>query len=280
VFNQDLDAVKNRIEELFKSAKINNVKLSTNMQEGKVVISGEVSDYSRDHFDQIIGEFQEDIINLVSDEEIQDLIEIDMQITELNTTLSKSLGIDWTTGGRSGIAPNYEEGIPTFDGRIRDFFKIGHFSRTGQLIAKINALITEGEARILSKPKLVVISGEEASFLVGGEVPIRTTTFSDTGSSQENVEFKEFGISMTITPTIKRERIDIIMNLEVSEIDASTATTVSEEIAFSTRSASTHLYLDDGQTIILAGLIKHTDSENLSRIPFASKIPVFWNTFP
>ena len=275
VINQDLDLVKNRIQKLFDAADIYEVKLRTNKQEGKVVISGEIPDYKKDLFDQIVEQFGEDAIDLVIDEKIEDLIQIDMQITELNTTLSESLGIDWTTGGTEGFAPAYEETVPTVDGRIADFFKIGNFSRTGQLIAQVNALITEGKARILSKPKLVVISGEEASFLVGGEVPIRTTTFSDTGSSQENVEFKEFGISMTITPTIKKDRIDIIMNLEVSELDPTTASLVAESIAFTTRAASTHLYLDDGQTVILAGLIKNSDSEITSRIPFVSKIPVF-----
>jgi pilus assembly protein CpaC len=275
VNNQNLYTIKDRIRKLLDSADIHEIKLKTNEQEGKVVISGEVPDHKRDLFDQIIEQFEEDTIDLVIDEKIEDLVQIDMQITELNTTLSESLGIDWTTGGREGIAPNYEEDVPANDGHIRDFFKIGEFGRTGQLIAAVNALISEGKARILSKPKLVVISGEEASFLVGGEVPIRTTTFSDTGSSQENVEFKEFGISMTITPTIKKKRVDIIMNLEVSEIDASTATSVSEDVAFSTRSASTHLYLDDAQTIILAGLIKHTENRSVNRIPFISNIPVF-----
>jgi len=275
VFNQNLNVVKNRIQKLLNSADIHEVELQTNEQEGKVVILGDLPEYKRDLFEQIVGQFDEDTINMVGEEVIDDLIEIDMQITELNTTLSKSLGVDWATGGTSGIAPVYTEEIPTFDGRIRDFFKIGHFSRTGQLTAAINALIVEGKARVLSKPKLVVISGEEASFLVGGEVPIRTTTFSDTGSSQENVEFKSFGISMTITPTIIRERIDIIMNLEVSEIDSSTASSIAETVAFSTRSASTHLYLDDGQTIILAGLIKHTESESVTKIPFVSDIPLF-----
>jgi len=279
VFDQDLGIVKGRIERLFRAAEIHEVNLNTNEQEGKVVISGEIPEHKRDLFDQIVGQFYGNIIDLVSNEKIEDLIQIDMQITELNTTLSKSLGINWTTGGTSGIAPSYKEEIPDFNGRIHDFFKIGEFRRTGQLVAAVNALITEGKARILSKPKLVVISGEEASFLVGGEVPIRTTTFSDTGSSQENVQFKSFGVSMSITPTIKKEKIDIVMNLEVSEIDASTASTVSEAVAFSTRSASTHLYLDDAQTIILAGFIKQTESETVTRLPFVSKIPLLGMLF-
>jgi TonB family protein len=134
--------------------------------------------------------------------------------------------------------------------------------------------VQEGKARVLSKPKLVVKSGKEATFLVGGEIPIRTTTFSGS-TSQENVSFKEFGISMSITPTIKKEHIDIIMNLEVSEVDASTASSVSEDVAFSTRSASTHLYLEDSQTIVLAGLIKHSESVTQKKVPFVSDIPVF-----
>jgi len=277
VINQNLDIVKNRIQNLFNTADIHEVKLTTNGQEGKVVVSGEVPDHKRDLFEQIIDQFNEDTINLVVDEKSEELIQIDMQITELNTTLSESLGIDWATGGVAGIAPTYKERDRTnkSDGHIRDFFQIGHFDRSGLLVAQVNALIIEGKGRILSKPKLVVISGEEASFLVGGEVPIRTTTFSDTGSSQENVEFKEFGINMTITPTIIKERIDIIMNLEVSELDASTASSISESVAFTTRSASTHLYLDDGQTIVLAGLIKHTENEAVTRIPFVSKLPIF-----
>jgi len=274
VFNQNLKIVKNRMEKLFKTVNIYEVKMDVNEQEGKVVVSGELPEYKRILFDQVMDEFRDDAIDLVGEELSDDLVQIDMQITELNTTLSKSLGIDWTTGGAAGIAPAYEETQFSSDGHIRDFFKIGEFNRTGTLLAKVNALITEGKAHILSKPKLVVISGEEATFLVGGEIPIRTTTFSQTGTSQENVEFKEFGISMTITPTIRKEKINIIMNLEVSEIDASTATTVSEEVAFSTRSASTHLYLDDGQTIVLAGLIKRSESETLTKIPFIGDIPI------
>jgi pilus assembly protein CpaC len=273
VFNQNLDLVKSRLQKLLKTGNIHEITLDINPQESKVVLSGELPDYKRTLYDEIVEPFSEDVINLVKDEKIEDLVQIDMQLTELNETLSKSLGIDWTTGGRTGIAPNYEERQWPTDGHIRDFFKIGEFNRTGQLVAAVNALITEGKGRVLSKPKLVVVSGEEASFLVGGEIPVRTTTSSATGT-QENVEFKEFGISMTITPTIRKQKVDIIMNLEISEIDASTAQTVSQNVAFSTRSASTRLLLDDGQTIVLAGLIKKTSSQTLSKIPFIGDVPI------
>ncbi|MCK5259723.1 MAG: TonB family protein [Candidatus Omnitrophica bacterium] len=274
VYVRNLDLTEKRVKRFLKDANIYGVKVAINKKEGKVIIAGKVPEDKRDLYDEIVMMFSDEVISLAEEAVIEDLVQVDMQITELTTTLSESLGIDWTTGGVSGIAPQYLEAVPEFDGSIGDFFKIGDFTRAGQLIAVVNALVTEGKGRVLSKPKIVVMSGEEASFLVGGEIPIRTTTFSDTGSSQENVEFKAYGISMTITPTIKKEKIDVVMNLEVSEIDASTATTVSEDVAFSTRSASTHLFLDNGQTIVLAGLIKHSESETMSKLPFIGDIPI------
>lgn len=270
-----LEQVKSRIETLLKTTGIEEVNLSINAQEGKVVISGEVPKDKMGDLAKIIEPFGKDVLPLFKEELIEDLIQIDVQITELNETLQKSLGIDWSAGGRTGISPNYSETVPNFDGSIGDFFKIGDFTRTGQLVAAVNALITEGKGRILSKPKLVVVSGNEAEFLVGGEVPIRTTTFSQSGSSQENVEFKKFGVEMTVTPEIRRRgKIDMEVQVTVSEVDASTASSVSEDVAFSSREAKTQLLLDDGQTIVIAGLIKQNTSDSVSRIPFVSKIPL------
>ena len=200
------------------------------------------------------------------------------KITELSTTLSKTLGIEWAAGGGQGATGtggglniDYGEDLPDFDGSIGDFFKIGDFRRTSALIATVNALLEEGMGRVLSQPKLVVLSGEEANFLVGGEIPIRTTTSSGT-STQENVEFKEYGIGMSITPTIRKNKIDLQINLEVSDVDNANA--VGDDVAFVTRSASTQLFLDDGQTIVLAGLIQQRTGETVKKVPFLGNIPI------
>ncbi len=285
VFSQDLALTKDRIEKLLKAANIAEAILEINDQEGKIVVSGDIPAHKKEQFDQIVETFGGDIVNLVKEEEIEDLIQIDVQITELSTTLSKSLGIEWSTGTSSkstnltatagdSFSPTYGENLPVFDGSIEDFFKIGQFERSANsaIIAQINALVEEGEARILSQPKLVVVNGEEASFLVGGEIPIRTTTSSASGGSQENVSFKEYGISMTITPEIKKEKISIMLNVEVSDVDASNA--VGDDVAFTTRSAQTQLYLEEGETVVLAGLIKHNRSQNISKVPFLGDIPI------
>ncbi len=241
---------------LFKAADITEVTLEIDVREGKVVASGDIPKHKKEQFAQIVEKFGDDVLNLVKDEEIDDLIQIAVQITELSTTLSKSLGVDWTAGSRSlrsgassttsgsssTLAFAYPETLPSTDGSVGDLFKIGDFNRTSALLATVDALIAAGKARILSQPKLVVKNAQEASFLIGGEIPVRTTTSSTTGT-QENVTFKEYGISMTITPEIKKEKIDITLNIEISDVDSSNA--VGNDVAFTTRSAQTKLYLDD-----------------------------------
>lgn len=275
VFNEDLEFVKERIEDLFKSADISEVTLEIDGREGKVVASGYIPKHKRGRFDQIMEKFGESVLNLVKDEEIGDLIQIAAQITELSSTLTKSLGVDWTTGSTQTLSFTYPETLPTKTGSSKDYFKLGDFSRTSALLATVNALIAKGKARVLSQPKLVVKNGQEASFLVGGQIPIVTTISTLSGGAtqtQENVTFKSYGISMTITPEINKEKIDITLNVEISDIDSANA--VGTTVAFTSRSVQTKLYLDDGQTIVLAGMIKQNRSENISKVPLLGDIPV------
>lgn len=272
VFNQDLELVKERLEALFKTADISEVKLELDSREGKVVVVGDVPKHKKEQYDEIVAAFGDDVLDFTKEEENEDLIQVAVQITELSSTLSKSLGVDWTGGDNDTLSFAYPETLPNLDGSVNDYFKIGDFERTTALLATVNALIAEGKARVLSQPKLVVKSGADASFLVGGEIPIRTTTSTQSGGTQENVSFREYGISMTITPEIKKEKIDITLSVEISDIDASNA--VGDDVAFTSRSAQTKLFLDDGQTIVLAGLIKQNRSETINKVPILGDIPI------
>ncbi len=286
VVSQDLSALKARISNLLQEARITSLTLDANAPEGRVVIAGQYPKDKKDVLDKILDPYAEQVINLSNEETSDDLIQIDMQITELTTTLSKNIGLDWNksgtlTGGATTsnnfLNLDYKETLPATDGSIGDFFKIGDFNRTSAIMATVNALIEEGKGRILSKPRLVVVSGKEASFLVGGEIPIRTTSSNASGGATENVEFKQYGINMTITPTIRNGKIDVLLKTQISDIDR--ANKVGDDVAFVTRDAQTQLYLDNGQTIVLAGLIKHTDGESVRGVPFLSKIPVLGAVF-
>lgn len=282
VLTQNLDFVQKRIEKLLESAQIDTINLEINGKEGKVIITGYVNEDRRSQFDKIVAPFSEEIINLSEEEDQASLIQIDMQIAELNTTVSRNIGISWASQGTGDASPtlvfNYAEALPSFDGSPGDWFKIGDFTRQNGLQSIINALIEEGKGRVLSRPKLVVKSGEQAAFLVGGEIPIRTTTASSSGQVQENVTFKSYGVSMNITPKIVRNnKIDIRLNIEVSDVDASVQ--VGDDVGFTSRNAETSLLLDDGQNVLLAGLIKHNDSETIRKVPFLSSIPLLGTIF-
>lgn len=294
VSTQDLESMRKRINYLLKLAEIDGVDVTINDKEGKLVLTGEYHREKQTIIDDIVIQFDQNIINLSREERVEDLIQVDMRIFEFSTSLSKNLGIDWITGEQTSadedgvirttyqgtpFQPVYLERFPTLDGSASDYLKIGDFRRSlsSALVAQINALIEEGKGRILSEPKLVVKGGEQASFLVGGEIPITTTTTSD-GATSEEVEYKEYGVGMTITPEVRNEtQVDIQLDVEISDIDASAPS--GDDVAFVTRTASTNLILEDGETNILAGLIRHQESENTRRIPFLSKIPVLGAMF-
>lgn len=282
VMEEDLSIVKHRIAQLLTSAGITDVLVSENKNEGRVVLSGVLADEQKEVFEKIILPFEEKVMNFVGkNKEVvnEDLVQIDMQITELSTTLSKALGVDWTTGDVSGLAPQYDERQPSRTGQVeKDLFNVGSFSRTNLLTAKVNAMITEGKAKILSKPRLVVVNGKEATFLVGGEVPIRTTSVSASGGTQqENVEYKEYGVTLSVTPTLRNGKVDIVLNVEISDIDPTHAT--DQDVAFLTRSAQTQLLLDDRQTIVLAGMIRKVDNQQVGRVPLLGSVPILGALF-
>ena len=281
VVTEDLGLVKRRVQSLLESAEVTGLMISENNYEGKVVISGSVPDQKADVLKKLLEPLGDRVINLTQKEKIEDLVQIDMQVTELGTTLTKELGVDWGTDTATSehFASTFTENLPKTNiphqnGSFKDLFKVGDFSRTPALVAAVNALIVEGKATVLSKPRLVVVSGKEARFLVGGQVPIKSVTTSGTGNaSTENTTFKDYGLSMSITPVIENGKmVNVLLSVEISEIDASNPSP--DGIAFLTRTAQTQLVMEDRQTIVLAGMIKRRDGEQIRRVPFLGSIPL------
>jgi len=293
VASEDLTALKNRVQKILAEANINGVTLEENYDVSKVVISGDISKEDKNRLEDILQPYSDNLMNLVKEEKSEDLIQVDMQIVEISTSYDQNLGILWgtsttattTTGTGStatsststtnngAVGLNYNENLPSSGGKIKDFFKIGNFFRTTSLEATVNALVQEGKAKLISKPRLVVLSGKQASFLVGGEIPIISNTVSTTGSTiTSNTSYAQYGVNMSVTPTIREGKIDVLLNVDIRDIDASNSS--NGNVAFITRTATTNLFMDNRQTIALAGLIKYTDSQQTTGIPILSKIPV------
>lgn len=264
VIPRDLDYIISRMQKLFEEADVEGVVLSKNELEGKIVASGQVQKERKDQFQAILDKFGDHVINLVADD--ARLIEIDVQITELSASVTRNLGLTWPT------SVVYDEQFPpNWQGNVGDLFRIADFRRTAKLTATVNLAVSEGKGRILSKPNVVVTNGEDATFLVGGEIPITTTTSTNTETVQ-NVSYKSYGIDLTVTPTIQQnDKIDVLLSVAIRDVDG---TVQGNNTAFTTRTADTKLLLNDGQTIVLAGLIKQSRGTSESGVPFLRKIPV------
>ncbi len=281
VVKEDLNLTKSRIDSLLGKAGITGIVAEVSPLEGKVIVSGGASKENKEELAKMLEPFTESIVNVVKEEVHEELIQIDMQITELSTTLSKNIGFDWTNATGDSQLQYGESGLP--NNGSKDWFKFGQFNRTTAIVNTINLLVQEGKARDLSRPRILVTSGKEATINVGGEVPIQSTTTSASGggTTQSDTTFKQYGVTLTVTPTIRNGKIDIVMNAEVSDIDKTFVVKPSEtsDIAYKTRSAQTQLLLDDRQTVVFAGLIRYSDSEINKSVPGLGKVPVLGALF-
>lgn len=270
VFSEDLSEVKQHADSLIRELKIDKITTRVNELERKIILLGEVENISeKERLLTALGSIKDKFLDLVTVREERALIQSDVQILEITRDNLKNLGIEYQTS--VSLTDSASKGM----NKIMDMFATSMWTR-GKLDVIINTYVKEGKARILSKPKLVCLSGKEASFLVGGQVPVVTATVSSTGTTT-NAEFKDYGINLKIKPYLKDDS-DILINIstEVSELDPTNAvkTNVGTIPAFTTRNTQTELYLKDGQSVIIAGLIKNKDSDTVKKFPYLGDVPV------
>ncbi|MBL4828539.1 MAG: pilus assembly protein N-terminal domain-containing protein [Aliivibrio sp.] len=143
------------------------------------------------------------------------------------------------------------------------------------IISVVSAIGDDSVGQILAEPNLSVISGETASFLVGGELPV--VTILDGGT---NVSYKEFGIRLDVmVKVLSDDKIRLSLSPEVSSIDSQYANQTYNLPSLKTRKARTTVELGDGQSFVLGGLLSTEDRETISKIPFAGDIPVLGALF-
>lgn len=171
--------------------------------------------------------------------------------------------------------------IPTVGTKTTLSEKI-YFGKINKWEAVINFLETIGHTKILSNPKLAVISGQEAKIHVGKReayVTTTTTTGQTTSTISENVTFIDVGIQLSVTPTINSDGY-VTMNIrpEISSVIGSLRTPTNNLIPIvDTSMAETTVMVKDGSTIIIGGLRKDEKVYQSKQLPFFSKIPFIGN---
>ena len=197
---------------------------------------------------------------------------IEVLIAEVRKTRDLEIGV-------SGIAAkqtsNAEQSAELKGSSIMDF--VVKVSRGGKVDVDLAlaALASRGEVRVLSRPVLFAQNNQEAKILVGSERPfvqVFRSLPTDAGVRDQVVQYRDVGTSLTIVPTINP---DDYLNLQIVQ-EVSTATSEQQFGApvISTREASTHLFLRDGQTGVLGGLIDRQEDESRSGIPILSSLPL------
>ena len=144
----------------------------------------------------------------------------------------------------------------------------------------VAALATRGDVRILSRPLLMAQNNLEARMLVGSQRPfvqIFRSLPTDNGVRDQVVQYRDVGTTLAILPTINP---DGYVSLQVSqEVSSATAETQFGAPVISTREATTHLFVKDGQTAVMGGLVDRTQEKTRTGIPGLSALPWIGGAF-
>jgi len=219
-----------------------------------------------------------------------------VRFAEVSRNVSKQLGVSLgigeantnnvgvsnsliTSGTYNALGPTpsvTQDAIPlnsTNNGILTGQFNFGSLDG----IVMLEALESKGLARKLSEPNLVALSGQQARFLAGGEVPFETR---DNNGSK--IEFKPFGVELVFTPrVIDGKRVNLEISTAVSAIDSSlnAATNGGVAFGFSRRETSTTVEMHDGESFAVAGLLQDDFGDAIGQVPWLGDLPILGALF-
>ena len=187
-----------------------------------------------------------------------------------NNSLIGAPGTVPNTSVSPGSVPIANPEIPLTE----NVFNIVWGGGSSRFLAMINALESSGFAYTLARPSLTVLSGQTASFLAGGEIPIPVPS---SGSDSVSIEYKEFGVRLALTPTIiSPGRITLKVAPEVSELDYSNVVTIAgtQVPGLTVRRTDTSIALADGESFIISGLVSSNTRSDVDKLPGLGNLPI------
>jgi pilus assembly protein CpaC len=203
---------------------------------------------------------------------------VEVRFIEASRSTLKDVGFNFnvaTPAGNFGI--NSGTGLAGSQApqtTIAGAWKVG----TVSFNASLEALELKGMIRTLAKPNLMAMSGEEATFLAGGEIPYPVPN----GLTGITLEFREYGVKLRVTPTVEDNgQIRLKVAPEVSQLDQSTAVSIGGITVpgIIETNASTTVDLNDGQSFAIAGLFQQEYDDTVHQIPGIGDIPVLGSLF-
>jgi pilus assembly protein CpaC len=219
-------------------------------------------------------------------------VQIDTRIIELSRSALRQAGINFSrVGNNSTISvspPGTLSGVSGGGGTgflldsasgflpISQAFNMVYGHAGENLLVTVSVLEQNGLAHTLAEPSLVALSGQTASFLAGGELPIPVSQSSGGGNSI-TIEYKPFGIRLMVTPTVLAgDRIALKVAPEVSELDFSSSVDTGGVTVpgLRTRRADTAIELASGESFAISGLVSQQLNSNIDKIPGLGDLPI------
>lgn len=221
------------------------------------------------------------VVNLISVSG-SDQVHLKVTVAEVERSIIKQLGVRFSGSIGAGNYFPFGDSVPSFNVNpsIINQATAGVTFASGAttLTAQVDALQRDGVIRTLAEPTLTAISGENASFLAGGEFPIPIAQ----EDNQISVEFKKFGVGLDFTPVVlSGGRISLRVKTEVSELSNEGAVsaggiTIS---ALKVRRAESTMELPSGGTLVMAGLLKESYQQAIEGVPGLMQLPVIGALF-
>lgn len=287
----DISELKERLGEVLPGEAIEVRPANDGVVLSGIVSSGAVIDRALDLAQRYA---PNKVSNLMSVGGSQQVL-LKVRFAEMNRSVRKSLSasiaasgsFDGGSGGGTLGSNTYIEGsnlVDLFNGdpitRSAESTGVFSFGFTGgafQFDILLEALENKGFVRTLAEPNLTALSGQSASFLAGGEYPIPVA--NDNGSV--TVDFKPFGIQLNFTPRVVGKNINLKLDAEVSSVDPTNSFNDGSLViaGFSTRSTSSTVELQDGESFAVAGLLQDDFNSVNSQVPWLGDVPVLGALF-
>ena len=238
-------------------------------------------------------ELGKDVIDLTTIAQSQ-MVAVEVRFAAVSSTALKALGINMQRLGNSGFqfasaGPNQVSDFSFLNSNLNVTSSLPLAQAFNLLMAwpgadfmgVVSALNQANLAQLLAKPTLLVRSGESASFLAGGQIPIPVPQAGSL-SNAITIDYKKFGVQLKLKATVlDGNRIVVNVNPEVSELDQTNAVQISgfSVPAIKTRSTDTTIELGDGQSFVLAGLMYSSETNIESKVPGIGDLPVVGTFF-
>jgi pilus assembly protein CpaC len=210
-------------------------------------------------------------------------IDIKVYVLEVDHTAMKDLGVQLNSAVFAPGGQSYTLNPPSFPVVEQPqppggALKIGAFFRTVTLAPTLNLLMTEGHAKMLSSPDLVTMPGNNATFLVGGSVPIPIAT----GLGQIGIQYEPFGVQLNVTPTLLGNgSVEAKIEPQVSDLDFQDGITENGFVvpALKQSKLSTDVITQPGESIIMGGMVRRIEQRFINKVPVLGDIPILGQLF-